>query len=157
MTWRGGGSQKMTDNMTTVLEGGDTIYLYKNLIKIIDIIGIEWLCLLKDCIWNRQQGSPVWMKIFNENINQGTFPIMSLPPLYFSKTQIALSTPCISTFDLSTPVWNFHTGVERSKVEVAIPRHVSLDILWIIRGPRVNKWIYNHLFYKEYLNIKFHS
>ena len=64
------------------------------------------------------------MEMLNKNINQGTFPIMSLPPLYFPKMLIATSTPCTSTFDSSTPVWKFHTGVEESKVEVAIPHKI---------------------------------
>ena len=57
---------------------------------------------------------------------------MSLPPFYFSKTQIALSTPYISPFDLSTPVWNFHTGVERSKVEVAIPLKNTWNLIFYL-------------------------
>ena len=46
---------------------------------------------------------------------------MTLAPQKHSKTMIAISTPHISTFDLSPPEWKLHTGVERSKVEVANP------------------------------------
>ena len=56
---------------------------------------------------------------------QITFPPMTLAPQKHSKTMIAISTPHISTFDLSPPEWKLHTGVERSKVEVAIPQNVG--------------------------------
>ena len=34
-----------------------------------------------------------------------------------------------STFDLSTPVWKFHTGVEESKVEV----HGVESAIWVFK------------------------
>ena len=90
----------------------------------------------------------IWLHLSEINLlMQITFPPMSLAPQIYSKTMIAISTPHISTFDLSPPEWKLHTGVERSKVEVEVEVGYKTDYqlsVWGVQYGCIDLWIWKN-------------